>query len=192
VKPTEGPTSGVPVRMAAMERTAYARLYATLAGAFLVLLGFVGLLVNSEFRAPELTSDLLGFYTVNGWANVLHVGIGLVGLFLARPLPRLFALVAGTFFTFLALWGFLAPDGTLLFGELPAFRWVNVVNFLLGAGGIFAYAASRWDRITARVAGLGKWFEARMEARRQKRRRRQLKKRRARAAARRPSPKRSR
>lgn len=167
-----------------MERTAYARLYATTTGALLVLLGFVGLLVNSEFRAPELTSDLLGFYAVNGWANVLHVGIGLLGLLLARPLPRLYALLAGVFLTGLAVWGFVAADGTLLFGGLPALRWVNALNLLLGLAGLIAYAASRWDRITARAGGLGSWIGARAEARRQKRRRRKLKKRRSRAPAR--------
>jgi len=175
-----------------MERTAYARLYATLAGTLLTLLGFVGLLVNTEFRAPELTSDLLGFYPVNGWANVLHVGIGLLGLVLARPLPRLFALVAGLFFTGLGLWGVLAPDGTLLLGDLPALRWVNALNLLLGLAGLTAYAASRWDRFKAAAAGAGSRLETRLEARRQKRRRRQVRKRRAKAAARRPAPKRSR
>lgn len=167
-----------------MERTAYARLYATTSGALLVLLGFAGLLVNTEFRAPELTSDLLGFYPVNGWANALHVGVGLLGLFLARPLPRLYALLAGVFFTGLAVWGFVAADGTLLFDNLPAFRWVNLLNLLLGLGGLAAYAASRWDRITSWAGGLGARIEARSEARRQKRRRRQVKKRRSRTAAR--------
>lgn len=162
-----------------MERTAYARLYATVAGALLVLLGFGGLLINTEFRAPELTSDLLGFYAVNGWANVFHVGAGLIGLFLARPLPRLFALIAGLLFTGLAVWGILATGGTLLIEKLPALRWVNLFNLLLGLSGLAAYAASRWDRITAWAGGLGGKFEARAEARRQKRRRRQIRKRRS-------------
>ncbi|HMT05265.1 MAG TPA: DUF4383 domain-containing protein [Solirubrobacterales bacterium] len=162
-----------------MERTAYARLYATVAGAVLVLLGFGGLLVNTEFRAPELTSDLFGFYTVNGWANVLYVGAGLIGLFLARPLPRLFALIAGLLFTGLAIWGILATNGTLLFDRLPALRWVNLFNLLLGLCGLAAYVASRWDRISAWAGGLGGKFEARTEARRQKRRRKQIRKRRS-------------
>lgn len=162
-----------------MERTAYARLYSTVAGALLVLLGFGGLLVNTEFRTPELTSDLLGFYTVNGWANVFHVGAGLIGLFLARPLPRLFALLAGAMFTALGLWGVLAADGTFLLDNLPAARWVNALNLLLGLAGLAAYAASRWDRMTAWAGGLGSRLEARSERRRQKRRRKKVRRRRA-------------
>lgn len=166
-----------------MERTAYARLYATVAGALLALIGFAGLLANSEFRAPELTTDLLGFYTVNGWANLFHIAAGLLGLFLARPLPRLYALVAGVGFTALAIWGFLAADGTLLFDNLPAFRWVNLLNLILGLTGLAAFVASRWDRITAWSGGLGARLEARTERRRQKRRRRKVRKRRSRTAA---------
>ena len=57
-----------------MERTAYARLYATVAGTVLVLLGFAGLLLNTEFKVPELTDDLLGFYTIaEGVETTAHV-----------------------------------------------------------------------------------------------------------------------
>lgn len=162
-----------------MERTAYTRLYATATGTFLVLLGFVGLLVNSEFRAAELTDDLLGFYTVNGWASVLHVVVGLIGLFLARPLPRLYAILAGILFTGLGIWGIVATNGTFLLGDLPATRWVNLLNLAIGLSGIAVYAASRWDRIVSWTSGLGAKFEARVENRRQKRRRKQVRKRRA-------------
>ncbi len=169
-----------------MERTAYARLYATVAGTVLVLLGFAGLLLNTEFKVPELTDDLLGFYTVNGWSNVLHVVAGLIGLFLARPLPRLYSILAGLLFTGLGIWGLVAADGTLLFDGLPATRWVNLLNLLIGLGGLVAYAASRWDRIKTRGGSFGARLEARFEARRQRRRRRQVRKRRA-AASRRTS-----
>ena len=161
-----------------MERTAYARLYATLTGTFLVLLGFVGLLVNTEFSARELTDELLGFYTINGWSGVFHVAAGLIGLLLARPLPRLYALLAGTIFTGLGIWGIFAANGTWLLDGLPATRWVNLLNLVIGLAGLCAYAASRWDRITAWFSGLGARFEARAEKRRQKRRRRKVRKRR--------------
>lgn len=161
-----------------MERTAYARLYSTVVGAFLVLLGFAGLLVNFEFDPPELTDDLLGFYTVNGWASLFHVGAGLLGLFLARPLPRLFAILAGSVFTVLGVWGLVATNGTFLLDALPATRWVNAINLLIGLAGLTAFAASRWDRITAWFGGLGSRLEARSEARRQKRRRKKVRKRR--------------
>ena len=161
-----------------MERTAYARLYATVTGAFLVLLGFVGLLENTEFQARELTSELFGFYAINGWTGVFHVAAGLLGLLLARPLRRLYALLAGIVFTCLGVWGILAANGTWLLGGLPANRWVNLINLLIGLLGIVAFAASRWDRITAWAGGLGGRFEQITENRRQKRRRRKLRKRR--------------
>ncbi|HMU26191.1 MAG TPA: DUF4383 domain-containing protein [Solirubrobacterales bacterium] len=161
-----------------MERTAYARLYATVTGAFLVLLGFVSLLSNTEFQARELTSELLGFYAINGWSGVFHVAAGLLGLLLARPLPRLYALLAGIVFTGLGIWGILAANGTWLLGGLPANRWANLVNLLIGLLGIIAYAASRWDRITAFTGSLGSRFEKMAENRRQKRRRRKIRKRR--------------
>ena len=161
-----------------MERTAYARLYATVVGALFALLGFIGLLVNTEFRTAELTSDLLGFYTVNGWANLLHVAAGLLGLLLARPLPRLYALAAGLAFTVLGVWGIVAANGTFLFDVLPAARWVNLLNLLIGLSGLLAFAASRWDRITVFIGSFGRRLEARSEARRQKRRRRKIRKRR--------------
>lgn len=165
--------------METMERIPYARLYSTVTGAFLVLLGFAGLLVNSEFKVPTLTSELLGFYTVNGWTNVVHVAFGLLGLFLARPLPRLFAILAGAVFTLLGLWGILASNGTLLLDGLPATRWVNLVNLLIGFAGLGAYAASRWDQFIEWSGGLGSRLETRAEARRQRKRRRQVRKRRA-------------
>ena len=161
-----------------MERTGYARLYATVTGTVLVLAGFIGLLVNSEFDTPELTGDLL-FYPVNGWSNLLHVGAGLLGLLLARPLPRLFSLVAGIAFTGLGVWGLVATDGTLLFDVLPATRSVNLINLAIGLTGLAAFTASRWDRISAWGGGLGGRLEARREANRQRRRRRQVRKRRA-------------
>jgi len=167
-----------------MERSAYARLYATVTGSFFVLLGFAGLLVNSEFRAPELTSDLLGFYPVNGWASALHVVVGVLGLILARPLPRLYAILAGLVFTALGIWGLFAANGTMLLGGLPALRPVNLVNLLFGLAGLAAWAASRWDRITAWAGGLGARMEDRAEARRQRRRRRRIRKRRASAGSR--------
>lgn len=170
-----------------MERIAYPRLFSTIAGLLLVALGLAGFTTAAGFRNPEITSSLLGFYPVNGWANTLHLVAGLVGLGLARPLPRLFALLAGLLFFGLGVWGILAPDGQLLFGGLPATRSVNVINLVIGMLGLAAFAASRWDRI--RVAGAA-WTERlsrNVERRRRQRQRRRALKRRQ--AAPRPSRK---
>jgi hypothetical protein len=155
-----------------MARTAYTRLYATLSGALLTLLGLAGMLVNSEFPKPVLWSELLGFYAVNGWANALHIVLGLTALLLARRISRLWALIATILFLGLGIWGVLAPDGDLLFGLLPATRAVNVVNLLLGGSALAALVASHWGRIGSTATS----FEERLRKRRVERKKRQQRK----------------
>ncbi len=135
-----------------VERIGYTRLYATSAGVVLVLLGLFGLLENAEFDPPELYSQLLGFYPVNGWANLLHVAAGLLGLSMARRLSRAYALIAAIAFIGLGLWGVLAPNSELLLSKLPAERWVNLINLLLGFGALACLVASDWDRLKASVS----------------------------------------
>jgi len=141
-----------------------------------------GLRVSPASGARERSEALPGFYPFSGWPGFPPVGAGLVGRLRARPPPRLYALLAGIVFTGLGIWGILAANGTWLLDGLPATRWVNLVNLLIGLGGLCAYAASRWDRITAWFSGLGARFEARAEKRRQKRRRRKVRKRRTTAS----------
>ena len=43
-----------------MERLGYTRLYATVTGTLLVLIGLFGFLASSEFKTPYLTDDMLG------------------------------------------------------------------------------------------------------------------------------------
>ena len=149
----------------------------------LVLLGLAGMLENTEFSTPELWSKLLGFYAVNGWANSLHILLGLLALLLAPALSRLWALLASVLFLGLGLWGVLASNSELLFGVLPAERAVNLVNLALGGLALLALIASRWDRITD-AAGI---WERRMRDRRvTRRRRRQLKLKRKRVRASKP------
>lgn len=166
-----------------MERITLPRLYSTVAGTLLASLGLAGFLVSSEFRNPELTSDLLGIYPVNGWVSSLHLVAGLIGLALAGRLPRLFALLAGVGFTALGLSGVLAPNGELLFGCLPAPRTVNLIYLGIGLLGLLAVVASRWDRIGATFAG---WIEKvgrRRERMVRRRREKRLRKRRRAARA---------
>lgn len=153
-----------------VERIGYTRLYATSAGVVLVLLGLFGMLESAEFDVPELYSKLLGFYAVNGWANLLHIAIGLLGLLLARHWSRLFALIAAVVFIGLGLWGILAPNSELLFSKLPAERTVNLFNLILGIGALSCFVASYWDRITASVT-------ARLQRRRTRQTRRERRRR---------------
>ncbi|MCO5315191.1 MAG: DUF4383 domain-containing protein [Solirubrobacterales bacterium] len=161
-----------------MERIAYARLFSTVVGLLLVVLGLAELLASAEFRNPEITSDLLGLYPANGWAASLHLVIGMIGLALARPLPRLFTLLAGVIFLGLGIWGVLAPNGDLLLGVLPATRTVNLLNLLIGGLGLLAFAASRWDRIRNAAGGWLERSRRRNERRRQRRGRRRATRRR--------------
>lgn len=155
-----------------MARKGYTRLYASLSGGLLVVLGLAGMLESAEFSTPELWSKLLGFYAVNGWANSLHILLGLIALLLAPVLSRLWALLASVLFLGLGIWGVLAPNSDLLFGVLPAERAVNMVNLALGGLALLALIASGWDRITD-VAGI---WERRMRDRRvARKRRRQIK-----------------
>ena len=133
-------------------REGYTRLYATLSGALLILLGLAGLIENSEFDAPELWSELFGFYAVNGWASLLHIGLGLLALLLAQSLSRIWAVIATFVFLGLGIYGVLATNATLLFGVLPATRPVNLLNLVLGALALATLVASRWDRITAFIS----------------------------------------
>jgi hypothetical protein len=161
-----------------MARTAYTRLYATVSGTLLVLLGLSGMFENSEFTEASLWSELFGIYAVNGWANALHLALGVSALLLAQRISRLWALVAAIVFLGLGFWGVLAPGGELLFGVLPATRPVNLVNLLLGGFALAALVASRWDRIrsvaAAREERLRKRRIERKEQRRQKMRRKRL------------------
>ncbi len=77
-----------------MEPPSPARLYATLAGGLLVVLG------------------LVGFFSDLSWLNFLYVGVGALGLVLAACAARPYALAAGIGFTALAIWDFSA-DGWL-------------------------------------------------------------------------------
>ncbi|HTU13591.1 MAG TPA: DUF4383 domain-containing protein [Solirubrobacterales bacterium] len=154
-----------------MERIGYSRLYATVSGAVLVVLGLAGLLENSQFDFPELTSDLLGFYTVNGWANVFHVAIGLLALLMARTWSRLYTLLAAVIFLGLGFWGLFAADGTLLLSKLPAMRSVNLLNLILGFSALACLLAVHRNRIRAIVSDRVRRRRTRTSRRERRRRR---------------------
>jgi hypothetical protein len=71
-----------------MEPASPARLYATLVGVCLVVLG------------------LVGFFFDLSWLNFLYVGTGVIGLVLAPCAARFYAICFGTLYTVLAIWDF--------------------------------------------------------------------------------------
>jgi hypothetical protein len=167
----------VKVENEAMARTAYTRLYATVSGTLLVLLGLAGMAENSEFPEPTLWSELFGFYAVNGWSNTIHIALGILALLLAQGLSRLWAIIAAVVFLGLGFWGVLAANGELLFGVLPATRTVNLINLLFGGFALAALVASRWDRIRSAAADREQRLRKRRVERKQKQQQRLRRKR---------------
>jgi hypothetical protein len=90
-----------------MEEPSPARLFATLAGAGLVIYGIVGFFYDSSFAAPGDIGDALGLFAVNGWANVFHIVTGAVGLLLAGFASRRYALWIGALYALIAVAGSL-------------------------------------------------------------------------------------
>jgi Domain of unknown function (DUF4383) len=78
--------------MARVEAASPARLYATAAGAGLMIFGVVGFFFDSSFAAPGSLRDAVGLLSVNGWANCFHLLTGALGLLLAGFAPRRYAL----------------------------------------------------------------------------------------------------
>src|SRR5690242_11440400 len=76
---------------ASMAEASPARLYATLVGLLLAVLGIVGFFYSASFGAPGEVDDALGLFAVNGWINVLHLLTGVLGLLLAGTAPRAYA-----------------------------------------------------------------------------------------------------
>jgi hypothetical protein len=59
-----------------MEQASPVRLYATLAGAALMIFGIVGFFFDSSFARPDDIREALGLLSVNGWANSFHILTG--------------------------------------------------------------------------------------------------------------------
>jgi hypothetical protein len=89
-----------------MEPPSPARLYATLVGGVLVVLGIAGF-----------------FYDLS-WLNFLYVGSGALGLVLAGRASRPYALATGLLYTALAIWDFSSAG------------WLHLALGLLGLAAV--------------------------------------------------------
>jgi hypothetical protein len=121
-----------------MEPASPARLYATLVGALLVVLGIVGFFYSASFGSPGAVEAALGVFRVNAWLNLLYVAAGSLGLLLAGRASRPYALVLGSFFTVLAIWGFAIGSGEAILGFLPANGGNDTLQLALGLLGLAA------------------------------------------------------
>jgi hypothetical protein len=121
-----------------------ARLYATATGAGLVLLGVIGFFYEPSFVTGDGHSvgEVFGLFAANGWQNLLHVAVGLLGLAAAGAAARTYALATGLGWVLLALWGFLVGGAGAILGLFAVNGALNALHLLLGLAGLAAGAAS--------------------------------------------------
>jgi hypothetical protein len=88
-----------------MEPASPARLYATLAGALLFVLGIAGFFYDASFTSLDDLQRALGAIDVNAWFNLLYVLTGAVGVLVAGVASRQYALAMGLLYTLLGIFG---------------------------------------------------------------------------------------
>jgi hypothetical protein len=121
-----------------MDAPSPARLYATLAGAGLIVIGIVGFFYSASFGSPGEVDEMFGIFAVNAWVNVLHILSGALGLLVAGYAVRQYSLWLGAIYLVLALWGFAIGSGDAILGFLPVNAGDNLLHLILGALGIGA------------------------------------------------------
>ena len=126
-----------------MDTSSPARLYCTLIGAVLVLVGILGFFYEASFATGDgiRADDALGLLAVNGWHNLVHIALGLVLLACAGSAARTAALAVGLLYLVLAIWGLLEDDNVIL-SLVPINDEDNVLHLVLGLLGLGAGAAS--------------------------------------------------
>lgn len=88
-----------------MEPPSPARLYATVAGALLVILGIVGFFYDASFTSLDDLQRALGAIDVNAWFNLLYVVTGAIGVLVAGVASRQYAIAMGLLYTLLGIFG---------------------------------------------------------------------------------------
>lgn len=90
-----------------MEPASPSRLYATVVGALLVVLGILGFFYTATFDGLDHYEEALGALQVNGWLNLFYVATGALGLLVAGASSRGYSLAIGLLYTVLAIvgWG---------------------------------------------------------------------------------------
>jgi hypothetical protein len=90
-----------------MEPASPARLYATVVGALLVVLGLVGFFYSASFGGLGQYEEALGALQVNAWLNLFYIAVGGIGILVAGVSSRTYSLTVGVLFIVLAIvgWG---------------------------------------------------------------------------------------
>jgi Domain of unknown function (DUF4383) len=117
-----------------------AQIYALLFGITLVAAGIVGFFYSADFGDPGKVDGVLGILDVNGWHNVVHIATGLIGLAVAGSYAnaRGYAIGFGAVYVAIAVWGFIAGDGSNLLGIIPVNTEDNFLHLLIGIAGLGA------------------------------------------------------
>jgi hypothetical protein len=131
-----------------MDTASPARLYCTLVGAVLVIAGIIGFFYSAGFDTgvngvAADTDEVFGILAVNGWHNLVHIGLGLLALAVAGSTSgaRTYCLAIGLLYVVLAIWGFADSDDVIL-GLIPLNNEDNFLHLILGLTGLAAGAAT--------------------------------------------------
>jgi len=128
-------------------RERYARLFALVVGAVLIVAGVIGFFYESTFTSDESTRDaVFGILDVNGWHNLVHIATGLVAIALAYVYPRAFALGFGIVYLIVAVWGFVLGDGDSILSIIPVNTEDNVLHAIFAVAGFVVYALTAVER----------------------------------------------
>ncbi len=122
-----------------------ARLYATLVGGTLLVVGIIGFFYSASFGAPGTVDSVFGIFAVNAWHNIVHILTGALGLIVAGYAAREYALGLGVVYTLVAAWGFIIGDNESILGFLPVNTEDNFLHLALGLLGLGAGAATPVD-----------------------------------------------
>ncbi|MDX6589200.1 MAG: hypothetical protein QOI84_474 [Solirubrobacterales bacterium] len=136
-----------------MEVASPARLYATVAGALLLVIGILGFFYSASFGSPGAVEGALGVLRVNGWLNALHIVTGALGLLAAGYASRPYALAIGALYTVLGVWGLALDSGEAILGFLPAAGGDEALHLALGVLGLAAAAGTPRLKPRAQPAG---------------------------------------
>jgi hypothetical protein len=136
-----------------MEPASPARLYATVIGALLVVLGLVGFFYSASFGGSGSVEPALGALRTNAWLNLLYLAVGAVGVLVAGASSRSYALAVGWLFTVLAIWGWAIGGNDLILGFLPASGGNEALHLALGLLGLSAAAGTPHEKRRRRSRG---------------------------------------
>ena len=140
-----------------MEGASPARLYATLVGGTLLIVGIIGFFYSASFGDPGTVDSVFGIFAVNAWHNIVHILTGALGLLVAGYAAREYALGLGVVYLVVAAWGFIVGSGDSILGFLPVNTEDNVLHLVLGLLGVGAGLATPAERVrTEPAAGTGR------------------------------------